>query len=89
MPSDTQAGDLRRLAGARHIVDAIVDHDTIKNQCVGSGKIRVRLGEGEDLEQIKGNLYQAGLDVRELQSNASKRPTFTYQQSLLEKSPQR
>ena len=69
---------MRKIAGARHIVDAIVDHDTIRNQCIGSGKILVRLGEGEDLEQIKGKLNEAGLKVRETFSNASKRPTFTY-----------
>lgn len=53
LPSSTEAGDLRRIAGVKHIVDAIVDSDTIKNVCTGTGKIRVRLGEGEDLEQVK------------------------------------
>jgi hypothetical protein len=32
---------------------------------------------------------QAGIEVRDGQSAANKRPTFTYQQSLLERSPQR
>ena len=53
LSSNTQAGDLRRIAGARHVVEATVDNDTIKNVCTGTGKIRVRLGDGEDLEQVK------------------------------------
>lgn len=53
LPSDAQAGDLRRIAGAKHVVEAVVDQDTIKNVCTGTGKIRVRLGEGEDLDQVK------------------------------------
>jgi len=53
LPSDAQAGDLRRIAGAKHVVEAVVDQDTIKNVCTGTGKIRVRLGEDEDLDQVK------------------------------------
>lgn len=89
LPSQTQAADLKRVAGVKHIVEAIVDHDTIKNVCTGTGKIRVRLGEGEDLEQVKVQFLRAGLDVREAKTNPSKKPTFTYKQALLEKSPQR
>ena len=89
LPSDTQAGDLRKIAGAKHVVDATVDQDTIKNVCIGTGKIRVRLGDGEDLDHMKEQFLQAGLGVQESRSNQSKKPAFTYQQALLERSPQR
>jgi hypothetical protein len=87
LPTNTEGGDLRRIAGAKHIVDAIVEQDTIKNVCTGNGKIRVRLGDGEDLDSIKNQFYQAGLQVEEIKNNPSKKPVFTYQQSLMDRSP--
>jgi len=78
LSSSTQAGDLRRIAGARHVVEVTVDNDTIRNICTGTGKIRVRLGDGEDLEQIKNQFLQAGIEVRDSLSIANKMPVFTY-----------
>lgn len=59
-------------------MDAVVDHDAIKNVCTGTGTIRVRLGEGEDAEQVKNNFIKAGLQVRDNVVSSSKKPTFTY-----------
>lgn len=54
---------MRRIASAKHIVEATVDHDAIRNICTGQGKIRVRLAEGEDIEQVKLDFIKVGLDV--------------------------
>ena len=89
LPADAQTSHIRQIAGAKHIVDATVEHDTIRNVCTGQGKIRVRLGEGEDIEQVRQQFIQAGLNVQESKINPSKKPIFTYQQSLMEKSPAR
>jgi hypothetical protein len=43
------------------VVEAIVESDSIKNVCTGVGRVKVRLGEGEDLEQVKTNFLRAGL----------------------------
>lgn len=71
------------------MVDAIVDHDTIRNVCTGNAKLRVRLNDGENIEDVKANFLRAGLSVAEAKSNPNKNPVFTYQQSLMDKSPQR
>jgi hypothetical protein len=34
-------------------VEATVDQDQIRNVCTGYGKIKVRLGEGEDIDTVK------------------------------------
>lgn len=51
--SNTQDEDLKRIAGVKHIVEAKVEHDTLKNTCTGNGKIKIRLGDGESLDQVK------------------------------------
>ena len=50
LPAEASAADLRRITSVKHIVDAVVDQDAIKNVCTGTGTIRVRLGEGENAE---------------------------------------
>jgi hypothetical protein len=63
LPENANAQDLRRLASVKHVVDATVEEDSIKNVCTGAGKLRVRLNEGEDIEHIKNELAKVGLDV--------------------------
>jgi hypothetical protein len=63
LPESSSASDIRRLAPAKHIVDATVEEDAIKHVCTGVGKLRVRLGEGEDIEQIMNEFTKVGLNV--------------------------
>jgi hypothetical protein len=46
-------------------VEATIDQDTIRNVCTGLGKIKVRLGEGEDIDSVKLHFMQAGLSVQD------------------------
>jgi len=55
----------------------------------GTAKLRVRLGDNEDIDTVKSNFLRAGLSVQEAKSNPNKKPVFTYQQTLMERSPQR
>jgi hypothetical protein len=52
---------LKSISGVKHIVEATVDQDQIRNVCTGVGKIKVRLGEGEDIEAVKQQFISAGL----------------------------
>lgn len=63
LPSEAQPEDLKKISGAKHVVEATVDQDAIRNVCTGTGKIKVRLGESEDLEQVKLEFLKVGLDV--------------------------
>lgn len=87
LPQSAQSEDLKRISGIKHIIEATVEVDTIANMCTGTGKLKVRLGDGEDVDQLKLQLIKAGLDVRDIKTNQSKKHTFTYKQALIEKSP--
>jgi hypothetical protein len=87
LPHDAQTSHLRQIAGAKHVVEATVESDSIKNVCTGVGKVRVRLGEGEDLEQVKVNFLSAGLQVHDANYNSNLKPVFSYKQSLMDRSP--
>lgn len=63
LPNQAQVDDLKNIASAKHVVEAAIEHDTIKNVCTGVGKIKIRLAEGEDLDQIKSRFENLGLDV--------------------------
>ncbi len=59
-------------------MEATVDQDQIRNVCTGFGKIKVRLGEGEDIETLKQQFVNAGLSVHENKLAPQKKPNFTY-----------
>jgi hypothetical protein len=49
LPQEAQSSHIREIAHAKHVVEATVECDAIKNVCTGNAKIRVRLGDGEDI----------------------------------------
>ncbi len=63
LPNDAKPEHLKQLCGAKHVVDVTVEQDTIRNICTGQGKIKVRLGDGEDAETVKMQFIKAGLNV--------------------------
>lgn len=52
LPAEMRAEDLKKLVSAKHVVEAGVEHDTIRNVCTGTGRLRVRLGDGENIDQV-------------------------------------
>ena len=50
LPTDCQPGHLKSISGVKHVIETTVEVDSIRNICTGVGKIKVRLGEGEDVE---------------------------------------
>lgn len=87
LPQTTQADDIKKITGAKHLVEVIVDHDAINNACTGTGKVRVRLGEDESLDLVKLDFAKAGYDVRESSTSQGLKPAFTLSHSLLDKTP--
>ena len=71
------------------MVEAIIENDAIKNVCTGLAKLKVRIGEGEDINQVKANFLRAGLGLHDPITNQNIKPVFTYKQSLMDRSPQR
>ncbi len=50
---NTQSDDLKKISGAKHIISAVVDSDSIRNICVGTGRIKLRLGGEEEVDNVK------------------------------------
>jgi len=53
------------MAGVKHVISATVDEDNMKGTCLGTGKVRVRLNQGETRDQIELNFVKNGIAVRE------------------------
>jgi len=65
------------MAGVKHVISATVDEDNMKGTCLGTGKVRVRLNQGETRDQIELNFVKNGIAVREAANDPRKRPAMT------------
>ena len=57
--------DVKDMLKVKHVIAAAIDQDSIRNVCVGTGRVQVRLGPGEDIEIVKSRLLGEGLTVTE------------------------
>lgn len=64
MPKEANSETIKDIAGAKHVIGASTKIDNIKNECVGTGNLQVRLGEGESEEQIVQRLKNNGINAR-------------------------
>ena len=56
---------------------AEVQQDNLKGICTGEGRIKVRLNEGETINQVRLNFVRAGYSVNMHQDDPRKRPDMT------------
>ncbi len=82
-----QPDELKKMAQVKHVINVVVDHDSITNNCVGTGRVQLRLGPHEDLESVKINYMKAGYSVIDHQENPKKKTKFKQEQTLIAKSP--
>lgn len=77
LPETTQVNNLRKIAGSKHIISAVVDFDNFKGTCKGTGRLQIRLNHGETADQVKLNFLRLGYQVSEFENDPKKRPTVT------------
>lgn len=65
------------MSGVKHVISATIDEDSIKNVCTGTGRIKMRLTNEDNLESIKLKYVNAGITVIDHTDNAKKRSNFT------------
>lgn len=68
---------LKKAAQIKHVISAKVDHDSITNDCVGTGRVKLRLAPEEDLETVKLRYLKEGYSVMEHEENPKKKSNFT------------
>jgi hypothetical protein len=53
------------MSGARHVISAALDEDNMKGICTGTGRIQIRLNQGENLDDITMAFASKGVMVNE------------------------
>jgi len=41
---------IKKIAGVKHVIATEIDFDNLRGVCKGTGRIKIRLNEGEDKE---------------------------------------
>lgn len=88
LPEATQPEDLKKIAAVKHVINVVVDTDSIRNICLGTGRIKLRLAENEDVDNVKLQFLKAGYGIQDHEENPKKKKsTFTSEQALQVQSP--
>lgn len=77
LPEHFQAMDIKKLSGAKHIISATVEEDNFRGICTGTGRISIRLNQGENGDTVKLNFIKAGFIVRDFENDSRKKPFVT------------
>jgi hypothetical protein len=77
LPENFDARELKKMSGARHVISAAVDEDNMKGVCLGTGRIQIRLNQGESLDQVQLNFTKNGYRVSEHAVDPRKKPNLT------------
>lgn len=68
---------LKRVANVKHVINAEVQQDNLKGICTGEGRIKIRLNEGETINQVRLNFVRAGYSLNMHQDDPRKKPNLT------------
>lgn len=77
LKADTQPENLKKISGSKHVISAVVDEDNMLGTCKGTGRIQIRLNNGETAEQVKLNFLREGIIVTEHSIDPRKKPNLT------------
>lgn len=77
LPENFDQQSLKRVANVKHVVSAEVQQDNLKGICTGEGRLKVRLNEGETINQVRLNFVRAGYSVNVHKDDPRKRPELT------------
>lgn len=50
LPKSCDEFVMKRVAGVKHVISSTVDTDKLKGTCTGTGRMKIRLNEGETLQ---------------------------------------
>lgn len=69
--------EVKKIANVKHVISSQVDLDNLKGTCTGTGRIKIRLNEGEDPEAIKQRFISKNILVQDFKMQPSKSTGFT------------
>ena len=77
LPPNAEIEKLKKISGVKHVISATVDQDNIRGLCTGTGRIKMRLTNEDNLENIKLKYVQEGYAVIDHIENPKKKSQFT------------
>ena len=77
LPQHVDEIDVKKAANVKHVISTELAVDNFKGICTGTGRIKIRLNEGETLESVQRSLKKKGFTATVHQEDARKKPTFT------------
>lgn len=83
LSSETNPEHLKRVSGAKHIISVQLNSNSIKNSCTGTGRVKIRLNDGENLDVIKLRFIEAGYDVKDHDEKTTKKSQFTSNECVM------
>ena len=64
--------EIKKIANVKHVISSEVDIDTIRNTCSGTGRIKIRLNEGENKYDVMNNFKKLGVQISDHKIEAFK-----------------
>ena len=77
LPQNSDLIGVKKMCGAKHIINVHLDEDNMKGICTGTGRIQIRLNANENLEDIELNFANKGVIASEHASDPRKKPNMT------------
>lgn len=87
IPANIKEEDVKNIASVKHVISVTLDQDAIKNENIGTGRIKLRLGPNDDVDRVMLQFLKAGYCVQEHSDNPKKKSNFTTDMSLRATSP--
>jgi len=77
LPENYNAENLKKISGSKHVIGATVEEDNFRGVCKGTGRIQIRLNNGESSDLVKLNFLKQGFSVRDYEQDPRKKPIVT------------
>ena len=82
VPDGTDLRELKRLTGAKHIIESELQEDHLKGTLTGTGRVKIRLNRDESVDKVKANLRKAGIGSNVHNIKPGKNPKVTQKSNL-------
>lgn len=77
LPASMDSRELKKISGAKHVISSEVEEDRLKGTCLGTGRIQIRLNQGESLDSVTLNFVKNGWTVEPFTQDNRKCPDLT------------
>lgn len=82
VPDNIDQRALKRLAGAKHVIETELQEDHMKGTLTGNGRMKIRLNHDENMDNIRKNLKKLGISANLHNVQPGKNPKMTQETTL-------